>query len=296
MKAMIIGGTGFVGRHLAKRLDRPVVVGRNADKIKQRLGDVEARPWNPDAIDPSLFHGVDTVFHLAGESIFNGRWTPERKERIRTSRVDLTRRLVAAMGKCETRPKTLICASAIGYYGSRGNAVLNEDSTPGLDFLAQVCVDWEKAAMRASEYGLRVASLRNGLVLGKGGGALAQMLPIFRKGLGGRLGEGRQFMSWIHIDDLTSIMLHVAKDESLSGPINAVAPKSVTNAKFTRTLGRVLKRPAFFHVPGFVLRLALGEFATAPLSSQRVIPEKLHRAGFEFAYPELKEALENLLD
>ncbi len=295
MKAMVTGGTGFVGRHLIKHLDRPVVVGRNADKIRQRLGDVEARAWNPDSIDPSLFQGVDTIFHLAGETIFNGRWNPEKKERIRSSRVDLTHRIVDALALCETKPKTLVCASAIGYYGSRGNGVLNEESAPGLDFLARVCMNWEKEALRARESGLRVICLRNGLVLGKDGGALAKMLPIFRKGLGGRLGDGSQFMSWVHIDDLTSIMLHAAKDQSLSGPVNAVAPKSVTNANFTKALGTVLRRPAFFHVPGFILRLALGEFATALLSSQRVIPERLHRAGFEFAYPELKEALENLL-
>ncbi len=296
MKALVIGSTGFVGMHLMRRLDQPIAVGRSSEKIRQRLGDVEARIWDPGrSVEPSLLAGVDTVFHLAGESVFNGRWNAAKKDKIRASRVDATRRLVDGMASCAQPPKTLICSSAIGFYGDRGAEKLSELSAPGHDFLAGVCEAWEREALRAQGFGVRVVCIRTGVVLGKGGGALAQMLPLFRMGLGGWLGNGHQYMSWVHIDDLVGIMLHAAGQEGVSGPVNGVAPEPVTNREFTRTLAQVLHRPALFPVPGFVLKLALGEFATVLLASQRVIPEKISQAGYRFIFPALKEGLGNLL-
>ena len=296
MKALVIGSTGFVGMHLMRRLDQPIAVGRSSEKIRQRLGDVEARIWDPGrSVEPSLLAGVDTVFHLAGESVFNGRWNAAKKDKIRASRVDATRRLVDGMASCAQPPKTLICSSAIGFYGDRGAEKLSELSAPGHDFLAGVCEAWEREALRAQGFGVRVVCIRTGVVLGKGGGALAQMLPLFRMGLGGWLGNGHQYMSWVHIDDLVGIMLHAAGQEGVSGPVNGVAPEPVTNREFPRTLAQVLHRPALFPVPGFVLKLALGEFATVLLASQRVIPEKISQAGYRFIFPALKEGLGNLL-
>ena len=296
MKALVTGSTGFVGTHLMRRLDQPIAVGRSLEKIRQRFGQVEARVWDPSrSVEPSLLAGVDTVFHLAGESVFHGRWNAAKKEKIRASRVDATRRLVDGFASCAQPPKVLICSSAIGFYGDRGAEKLVESSAPGHDFLAGVCEAWESEALRAQELGVRVVCIRTGMVLGKGGGALAQMLPLFRMGLGGCLGSGRQYMSWVHIDDLVGIMLHAAEQESISGPVNAVAPEPVTNRDFTRTLAQALHRPAFFPVPGFILKLALGEFATVLLASQRVVPEKISQAGYRFIFPALKEGLDDLL-
>ncbi len=296
MKALVTGSTGFVGAHLMRRLTQPIAVGRSLEKIRQRLGDVEARVWDPDRIvEPSLLAGVDTIFHLAGESLFNGRWNSAKKEKIRSSRVESTRRLVAGIASCAEPPKTLICSSAIGFYGDRGSEKLSEASGPGQDFLAEVCEAWEREAMRAQDLGVRVVCVRTGVVLGKGGGALAQMLPPFRLGLGGRLGSGHQYMSWIHIDDLVGIMLHAAEQEGVSGSVNGVSPGVVTNREFTRTLAQLLHRLALFPVPGLVLRLALGEFASVLLASQRVVPEKITQAGYRFVFPTLKEGLGEIL-
>lgn len=296
MKALVTGSTGFVGTHLIPRLERPIAVGRSQEKIRQRLGEVEARVWNPGQnVDPALFSGVDTVFHLAGESVFQGRWNPARKAEIRKSRVETTRRLVDGMAACPLPPKTLICSSAIGYYGDRGAEKLNESAAPGHDFLAEVCLAWEQEALRAQEFGIRVVCVRTGVVLGKDGGAFPQMLPPFKMGFGGRLGNGRQYMSWIHIDDLVGIMLHAATHDSVSGPVNGTAPEAVTNSEFTKILAGALHRPALLPVPGFVLKLAVGEFATVLLASQRVIPEKISQAGYQFVFPALSKALANLL-
>ncbi|MFH2123723.1 MAG: TIGR01777 family oxidoreductase [Pseudomonadota bacterium] len=296
MKALITGGTGFVGQHLAQRLSSPIIAGRNPDKIKQLFTGSEVRKWDGSAsAGSSFFDGVDTVFHLAGESIFQGRWDTAKKERIRASRVDGTRHLVDLIAGSEKRPATLISSSAVGYYGSRKDEKLHEGSTPGDDFLAKVCLEWEKEAMRAQEYGVRVVLIRTGVVLGKNGGALAQMLPPFQLGLGGRLGSGRQYMSWIHMDDLTAIMLYAQENTNLQGPINAVAPNPITNHEFTRSLARSLGRPALLPVPGFALKIALGEVADVLLGSQRVIPEALQQAGYTHAFPDIKVALRNLL-
>lgn len=296
MHALITGGTGFIGRYLVKRLARPVVLGRDPEQIRRELGDVEANRWDARSpLDPDLLTGVDTVFHLAGEPIASGRWDTEKKERIRKSRVEGTRLLVDALGRTAAPPATLICASAIGFYGSRGDEILSESSPAGHDFLAGVCGEWEEEAKRAERFGVRVVSLRIGVVLGPDGGALEKMLPPFRLGLGGRLGSGRQYMSWIHRDDLVGLLLHAADNETLHGPVNAVAPQPVTNREFTATLARVLHRPALLPVPAFILKMALGEFADVLLGSQRVIPEKAQKAGFHFAHQRLDETLAGLV-
>ncbi|MDD3814985.1 MAG: TIGR01777 family oxidoreductase [Desulfocapsaceae bacterium] len=296
MRALITGGTGFVGQHLAKRLPRPIIAGRSVEKTKNLFPDSEVRKWDGSQnADPSLLDGVDTIYHLAGESIFHGRWDAAKKERIRASRIEGTRHLVDFIAKAENKPTTLICSSAVGYYGSRQDEELTEISAPGDDFLAKVCLDWEQEALRAEEYGVRVVLIRTGVVLGDAGGALAQMLLPFKWGLGGRLGNGSQYMSWIHIDDLTAIMLYAREETSLRGPVNAVAPAPVTNSEFTQALATSLHRPAFLPVPGFALKIVLGEFADVLLGSQRVIPKALQQANYTYTFPQLGDALKNLL-
>jgi uncharacterized protein (TIGR01777 family) len=241
--------------------------------------------------------GIGAVVHLAGESIAAGRWTPQRKDKIRRSRVEGTRRLCESLGQLTRRPKLLVSASAIGYYGNRGDEVLREDSPPGNDFLAQVCQEWEAATEPASQAGVRVVQLRFGMILSPGGGALKKMLLPFKLGAGGRIGSGAQFMSWIAVDDAVGAIDHAIRTESLQGPVNTVAPAPVTNANFTRTLARVLSRPALAPLPAFAARLAFGELADALLlSSQRVIPACLQASGYQFRYPELEAALRHLLD
>ncbi len=291
MKALISGGTGFVGSHLVELQEEPVILSRNPDKIRQRFSHAEGQAWQPGELIPaSAFQGVDTVFHLAGESIF-GRWTQEKKDRILSSRVEGTRTIVDSLARLETPPATLVSSSAVGYYGSRGDEILTESSGSGADFLSQVCQAWEKEAVKAEKLGVRVVCIRTGIVLGRDGGALNQMLPVFKAGLGGKLGSGRQYMSWIHVDDLASAMMFAAGHKELKGPVNAVAPQPVTNKDFSKTLAKTLNRPAIFAVPAPVLRLALGEFGAVLLSSQRALPQKLEEAGFDFRYPVIQEAL-----
>lgn len=296
MTTIITGATGFVGSHLANRLPDAILAGRNPEKIQKRFGSREAREWRgTESSNGGLLQRVDTIFHLAGESIFHGRWNAEKKKRIRDSRIQGTRQLVDCIVECEQKPKTLICSSAVGYYGSQSDAILTEKTLAGKDFLAQVCVDWESEALRAEDFGVRVVLIRSGVVLANNGGALAQMLLPFRLGLGGRLGKGDQFMSWIHINDLLSIMIHAGENTTLRGAINGVAPNPVTNSAFTRTLAGVLHRPAILPAPDFVLKLVLGEFANVLLGSQRAVPQVLQQAGFDFAFPSLKDALSDLL-
>jgi uncharacterized protein (TIGR01777 family) len=278
-------------------LDEPVVLTRNPDRAKAKLGDVSTYPWDPQKAPPprESLEGVEAVFHLAGESIGEGRWTEAKKQRIRNSRIIGTRHLVEALATMIHDPPVLVSGSAIGFYGSRGDQILDETTTAGDDFLADVCKEWEDEARKAEDTGVRTVFSRTGIVLETGGGALAKMLPLFRLGLGGRLGSGHQWMSWIHLDDLVGQLLHAARSPRIRGPMNAVAPHPVTNREFTRVLAGVLRRPAWFPAPAFALRLAIGEFAEALLGSQRVVPRVALDSGYEFQYSELDGALRNIL-
>jgi uncharacterized protein (TIGR01777 family) len=254
--------------------------------------------WSPDrySIALSRIEGFDAVVNLAGESIAEGRWTDEKKQRIRESRVKGTKLLGDALANLTDSPKTFICASAIGYYGNRGDEILTESSSPGNDFLAQVCVEWEAATALATEKGIRVVNTRLGVVLDPNGGALAKMLPPFRMGVGGRIGSGKQWMSWIALDDVVGAIEFALTNQTLSGPINFVAPNPVTNAEFTKTLGKALSRPTIFPIPAFGVRLTFGEMADALLlSSQRVGPERLQAAAYQFKHSQLDEALRDVL-
>jgi uncharacterized protein (TIGR01777 family) len=230
--------------------------------------------WDPLAGPPpaAAFEGVEAVFHMAGEPVAEGRWTTAKKQRLRDSRVIATRHLVQTLAEVGPPLKALVSASAVGYYGSRGDQILDESASATNDFLAQICVDWERAAAGAREFGLRVVNPRIGIVLGTGGGALEKMVPPFKMGVGGRLGDGRQWMPWIHIDDMIGLLLHAANNPQVEGPMNATAPNPVTNSDFTRELATALHRPALLPAPAFGLRLILGEFADVLLGSQRVIP------------------------
>jgi uncharacterized protein (TIGR01777 family) len=297
MRALITGGTGFIGRSLFRELDQPFVLSRNPENARGLVGDLPSHAWKPQAGPPpvGVFEGIDVVFHLAGERVGQGRWTKAKKDAIYRSRIEGTRNLVEALRTLSARPRVLVAASAVGFYGSRGDEELDEQAGPGEGFLAEVCRDWEKEAQVASELGVRVVNVRIGLVLGRGGGAMSRMLPLFRKGLGGRLGRGDQWWPWIHIEDVVGIMLHAARRDELIGPVNAVSPSPVTNRQFTRALAKALRRPAFFPGPAFALKIALGEFASVLLASQRVSPSRALETGFSFRHPELDPALENIL-
>lgn len=296
-KTMVTGATGLVGSALVPRLGPVVALGRDAAALRARFPGVEAYPWSYEKGPPEdvAFWGVEAVVHLAGEPIAEGRWTEERKRRIRDSRVLGTRRLVEAMAALPRPPRVLVCASAIGYYGDRGDEELDESAAAGDGFLAEVCREWESEAQAAAAFGTRVAFLRTGVVLSSRGGALSRMLGPFRKGLGGPIAGGRQWMSWIHLEDEVGAVLRILDDPRLSGPVNAVAPEPVTNADFARALGRALGRPAFVPLPRFALRAAFGEMSQVLTSSQRVAPRALLRAGYAFRFPRLDAALLDLL-
>jgi hypothetical protein len=293
MRALISGATGLVGRELVRQLPDSAVLTRDPSRARQRLGDARAWRWSPEAEGPppEALGAADVVFHLSGEPIADGWWTADKKRRIRESRVAGTRNLVAALGAQDRRPAVLVSASAVGYYGNRGDEPLDESAPRGEGFLADLCADWEREAMAAATLGMRVVCVRIGIVLSRSGGALAKMLPAFRLGVAGRLGDGRQWMPWIHLDDLVGLLVHAARDASLSGPVNGVAPNPVTNAEFTRTLAGVLHRPACLHAPAFALRLALGEMSGILLTSQRALPRAAERGGYAFRHPTLEAAL-----
>ncbi len=297
MKVAVTGSTGLVGSAMAERLRgeghevvRVVRGGRGTGGGRIR--------WDPDrgSIDAAAFEGLDAVIHLAGENISSGRWTAARKAAILDSRLKGTTLLCNALAGCSNPPKTLVSASAIGYYGDRGEDAVTEDSPPGIGFLPDVCREWEGACAPAARKGIRVVILRTGVVLSPEGGALRKMLPLFRAGLGGVLGSGRQYVSWITLEDLAGIFLHALAREELRGPVNAVAPQPVTNREFTEALARRLSRPAFLPVPAFALRLALGEMADALLlSGARVACRRLEETGYRFLHPGIGEALAALL-
>jgi uncharacterized protein (TIGR01777 family) len=252
---------------------------------------VEARAFDPNAavIDPGVFRDVEAVVNLNGEPVA-GRWTPEKKRAIVESRVNGTERLVRSLAECEVPPRVLISASAVGYYGSRGDEPLDENAAPGIDFLAGVCARWEAAALDATRLGIRTVVMRIGIVLGDGG-ALEKMKVPFLFGVGGPMGSGRQFVPWIHLDDLVALVAFAIEHETLAGPVNAVTPDYATNARFVRALGAALRRPSLVPAPAFALRLALGEFAGTVLASQRVIPAAAETAGFTWSHPALEAAL-----
>ena len=296
MKVLMTGSSGLIGTALTSFLSGGGHQVRRVLRTASASGD--ATSWNPSdgTFTDGAFDGIDAVVHLAGENIASGRWTAARKAQIRDSRVIGTRHLCETLSRLDTLPKVLVAASALGFYGDHGNAVLDESAAPGSGFLADVCQAWEDAAAPARERGVRVVHLRVGIVLTPLGGALGRMLLPFKLGLGGVIGPGDQYMSWIVPDDLLGIVLHTLTNESISGPVNAVAPQAVTNREFTKTLGAVLNRPTVLPAPAFALRLALGEMADALLlASTRVDPAVLRTTDFEFAYPHLEGGLRHVL-
>ena len=295
---LITGATGLVGHRLAEALIRddvsvraltrdPVAAARRLDPKISRIG------WDGLRVPESAVSGTSAIVHLAGEPIFAGPLTAKRRRRIRASRVESTRSLVEAVGALPAaqRPEVFACASAVGFYGSRGDEPLTESAPTGEGFLADVCRAWESAAFAAGELGVRTAALRIGVVLAREGGALAMLARIFRLGAGGRLGRGDQWFPWIHIDDLVSLIRSVLGDARYRGAINAVAPEPVRNKDFTRALARALKRPALFPVPAFAVRLALGELSGELLGSRRVVPRRAVECGFRFQHPAIASAL-----
>jgi uncharacterized protein (TIGR01777 family) len=274
MIVAVTGASGFIGTRLVRRLE-----GNEVRAISRRTGNVR------DAVE-----GADAVVNLAGEPV-SQRWNAEVKRRIRDSRIGTTHNVVEAIEAARKRPSVLVSASAIGYYGSRGDEVLTEQSAPGSGFLSEVCIEWEREAQVAVKLGVRVVPLRIGIVLGSGGGMLKSVLTPFKAGLGGRLGSGSQWMSWIHLDDLIEMIVFAIEGERLSGPVNGVAPHPVRNSEFTLSLAHAVHRPAVFPVPPFVLKVRFGEMADVILASQRVLPEVAIGAGFQYRYPDLGEAL-----
>ncbi|PJB31224.1 MAG: TIGR01777 family protein [Deltaproteobacteria bacterium CG_4_9_14_3_um_filter_65_9] len=298
MRVAITGSTGLVGSEVVIAL---TAAGHEVVRLVRRVpapGEKAVR-WDPakGEVDAAGLEGLDAVIHLAGENVGSGRWTAARKAAIRDSRVNGTRLLCDALAGLARPPKTLVCASAIGYYGDRGEEPLTEASPAGTGYLAAVSLEWEEASGSAARKGIRVVSLRIGVVLSPKGGALSRMLPLFRAGLGGVIGGGRQYVSWVALDDLVGIVLHALECGGLSGPVNAVAPRPVTNREFTEALGKTLSRPTPFPVPAFVLRLAVGrEMADALLlASAHVVPRRLEETGYSFRFPELSAALRHLL-
>ena len=300
MKVLITGATGFIGKSLCNALREAghtlIALSRNETLAMRRVSSLQqAFSWNPlmPLIQQEAFVGVDAVINLAGETVA-GKWNVAKKNAIRDSRVLGTRNLVAGIEALNTKPKVLISANAVGYYGDRGEDILMEDEPPGSDFLATVCRDWEKEANRAQTFGLRVVCLRIGIVLGPQGGVLQAMLPLSKMGLGGPLGSGRQWWSWVHRDDVVGLITYALESE-LSGPMNATAPEPVRQKRFAGTLGRMLGRPAFLPAPSMVLKVVLGEFSSELLSSKHVLPEGAQKAGFRFRFSELESALKNVL-
>jgi uncharacterized protein len=294
MNILVTGAGGLIGRAAVQRLTES---GHRVVPLRRGAASRDAGPtWDPERgqldLGPAL--PLDAVLHLAGESIAQ-RWTPGAKARIRASRVDGTRLLSEALARAPQPPKVFVCASATGLYGDRGEEVLDESSSAGKGFLAEVCQEWEAATAAARQRGIRVVHLRLGIVLARQGGALAKMLPFFRLGLGGRLGGGRQYWSWISLDDVLGVVEVALQDSRLSGPVNAVAPEAVTNAAFTTALSQALSRPALLPVPAFVIRTALGEMGRETvLASVRVRPARLLEVGYRFRFPDLDIAFRHM--
>jgi uncharacterized protein len=299
-RVLVSGASGLVGSVLVPSLKiagaQVVRLARNGTWQTEAPNE-ERIPWAPsEAISPETVSGFDAVIHLAGESIV-GRWTDEKKARIRESRIPATTNLAHALAQAKDKPEVFLSASAIGYYGNRGDDVLTETSAPGAGFTADLAREWESATAAAAAAGIRTVQMRIGVVLAAGGGALPKMLPAFKMGAGGRLGSGRQWMSWVDVHDVVGAIHHLLRTDLLQGPVNLVAPKAVTNSEFTKTLASVLSRPAIFPMPAFAARLAFGQMADELLlASQRVEPKKLIASGYPFGSRELRASLEAILD
>jgi uncharacterized protein (TIGR01777 family) len=301
MKILVTGSSGLVGSalvpalvkagHTVCRLLRPGTV------TKEALNDGFQVAWNPATGElGGVAVGADAVVNLAGASIADGRWSPERKEILRSSRIDTTRALVSALAKMNARPRVLVSASATGFYGNRGDELLTEESPPGNEFLCDLAKDWEAEALKAEAIGVRAVLARFGVILARDGGALPKIILPFRFFAGGKIGSGKQWMSWITLEDVIEILRFAIENGNIRGPINVISPQPVQNAEFTKTLATALHRPALFPAPAFALRLALGEMADVLLlSSQRVLPKKLESLGYNFQYPDLAAALKNIL-
>jgi uncharacterized protein len=299
MRILITGATGMIGKRLLRSFakDHVTILSRHPLRAAQSLRAQRFVEWDGvSALDPRVVSGLDLVYHLAGEPVAEGRWTASKKRAILDSRVLGTRAIVAAIRKAEHRPKVLVNASAVGFYGDRGDEQLTEQSAVGSGFLSEVCVGWEHEAQAAQHAETRVAMLRIGVVLAREGGALSKMIPLFKTGLAGKLGDGHQWMPWIHLDDVVGLLLRAGRNAQWQGPINAVAPHPVTNEVFTRKLAQAVHRPAFLPAPSMALRLALGELSNLVLASQRVIPQAAIDLGYKFRHPELESALAAILD
>jgi uncharacterized protein (TIGR01777 family) len=297
MNILVSGSSGFIGSALVPFLKTG---GHQVTRLARTAGgsDGKAVAWDPAAgrIDAAALEGFDVAIHLAGESLASGRWNAKKKARIRDSRAKGTRLLAETLARLARPPQVFASAAAVGFYGPRGDEVLDEDSAPGTGFLADVCRAWEQATEPAAQTGIRVVNLRFGVVLGSHGGALRQMLTPFKLGMGGVIGSGKQYMSWIALDDAVGAVLHTVSTDALRGPVNVVAPQPVTNYAFTKTLGKVLGRPTLIPMPAFLARLAFGEMADELLlSGQRVVPKRLSETGYAFSCPDLESALRHLL-
>ncbi len=297
MRILVSGMSGPIGLELQPSLEAD---GATIVRLKRAstasAGKDSVVSWRPDRpLDPQTVSGFDAVIHLAGETIV-GRWTDAKKKAIRDSRVLGTRHLAQALAQTPSKPRVFICSSAIGYYGDRGDEIVNEASAPGTGFLPEVCIEWEAAAKAAAESGIRTAHIRTGIVLSPKGGALGQMLTPFKLGLGGRVGSGRQWMSWIDVQDMVGGILHVLRNDRIHGPVNFVAPAPVTNQEFTKTLASVLHRPAVFPVPSTAIKLLFGEMGTTLLlGSTHVEPAQLKASGYAFRFPDLRTSLVHIL-
>ncbi|MBA2406097.1 MAG: TIGR01777 family protein, partial [Bdellovibrionales bacterium] len=297
MKVVVTGATGFVGQVIVKQLlasgDEVVVLTRNVARAAITLGSsCKYFQWDDTNSLPPVeaFQGVDGIINLMGESI-SKRWDENQKKKIYNSRINGTRRLVEVLEKLPQRPKVFVSASAIGIYGNRGDEDINEESTVADDFLGKVCKDWENEANKARNFGARVVIIRTGVVLGRGGGALEKMLPVFKMGVGGPLGSGKQYLSWIHIEDLASMYLEALKNNSIKAVLNGTAPYPATNAYFSKMMGKVLRRPAFLPTPAFAMKIAFGEMSQIILEGQKVLPVKFKEMNFRYRYPTLEMAL-----